>query len=121
MNQAPHNIEIEQALVGALFVDNTKLDAVAGFLDGEHFYEPQNAEIYGAVRRLWEERRPFTPVTLAPLFEHAEPVGGLTVAQYMGKLAASVPSLRGAPEYGRMVKELADRRALAETGARLQQ
>ena len=36
---APHNIEAEQALLGAILVNNEAFYRVSDFLEPEHFYE----------------------------------------------------------------------------------
>ena len=36
----PHNIEAEQALLGALLVNNDVFDRVAAIVQAAHFYEP---------------------------------------------------------------------------------
>lgn len=115
------NIEIEQALLGALFAQPASLEDVAGFLDAEHFSEPLHAQIYCTIRRLAHEGRAYTPVTMAPFFKDAPKVGEMTATQYLGKLLASVTSLQHTKEYGRLVKEFAERRDLAEAGTRLKQ
>ncbi|WP_281432116.1 DnaB-like helicase N-terminal domain-containing protein, partial [Bartonella alsatica] len=38
--QLPHNIEAEQALLGALLINNDAHDRVSDFLKPEHFFEP---------------------------------------------------------------------------------
>jgi replicative DNA helicase len=42
---APHNIEAEQALLGAILVNNEAFYRVSDFLNPEHFYEPVHREI----------------------------------------------------------------------------
>ena len=37
---APHNIEAEQALLGAILVNNEAFYRVSDFLNPEHFFEP---------------------------------------------------------------------------------
>ena len=44
--QAPHNIDAEQALLGAILVNNEALDRVTGFLDPIHFFDPLHGQIY---------------------------------------------------------------------------
>ena len=44
--QPPHNIEAEQALLGAILVNNEALDRVSGFLEPEHFFDPLHGQIY---------------------------------------------------------------------------
>ncbi len=43
---APHNIEAEQALLGAILVNNEALYRVSDFLEPEHFFEPIHQQIY---------------------------------------------------------------------------
>jgi replicative DNA helicase len=38
--QPPHNLEAEQALLGAIMVNNEACDRVTTFLTAEHFFEP---------------------------------------------------------------------------------
>ena len=40
LRAAPHNIEAEQALLGAIFVNNAAHDRVSDFLEASHVYDP---------------------------------------------------------------------------------
>ena len=42
----PHNIEAEQALLGAILVNNEAIDRVSSFLKPVHFFEPLHGRIY---------------------------------------------------------------------------
>ncbi len=42
----PHNLEAEQALLGAILVNNEAHDRVSGFLEPHHFYDPLHQQIY---------------------------------------------------------------------------
>ena len=48
----PHNIEAEQALLGAILVNNEAFDRIAGFLEQHHFFEPLHGRIYDALATL---------------------------------------------------------------------
>ena len=61
---APHNIEAEQALLGAILVNNEALYRVSDFLDPEHFFEPIHQKIYQLARDLIRAGKIATPVTL---------------------------------------------------------
>ena len=88
--QVPHNIEAEQALLGAILVNNESLDRVSSFLLAEHFYDPLHAEIFSIASKLIGAGKQATPVTLRTFFENAEPIDDrLTVPQYLGRLATS--------------------------------
>jgi replicative DNA helicase len=43
---APHNIEAEQALLGAILVNNEAYYRVSDFLAPEHLFEPIHQKIY---------------------------------------------------------------------------
>ena len=43
---APHNIEAEQALLGAILVNNDAFYRVSDFLEPDHFYEPLHRQIF---------------------------------------------------------------------------
>ena len=47
---APHNIEAEQALLGAILVNNEAFYRVSDFLEPQHFFEPIHQQIYRARR-----------------------------------------------------------------------
>ncbi|HEX8374849.1 MAG TPA: DnaB-like helicase N-terminal domain-containing protein, partial [Geminicoccaceae bacterium] len=42
----PHNIEAEQAVLGAILVNNEAFHRVGEFLKAEHFYEPVHGRIF---------------------------------------------------------------------------
>jgi hypothetical protein len=88
LRQAPHNLEAEQALLGAILVNNDALDWVSGFVSPDHFFDPLHGRIYETALKLRCEGRPVTPTILKTFFEDAEPVKpGMTVPQYLGHLA----------------------------------
>ena len=62
--QAPHNIDAEQALLGAILVNNEAMDRVSAFLDMSHFYDPLHAQIFEVAGKLIQAGKQATPVTL---------------------------------------------------------
>ena len=61
---APHNIEAEQSLLGAILVNNEALYRVSDFLEPEHFFEPIHQQIYDIARSLIRTGKLASPVTL---------------------------------------------------------
>ncbi|MBX9926815.1 MAG: replicative DNA helicase [Hyphomicrobiaceae bacterium] len=113
----PHNIEAEQALLGAILINNEALDRVSSFLYAEHFYDPLHGRIYETVAQLVLAGKQATPVTVKTFFENAEPISPhLTVPQYLGRLAANATTIINAFDYGRTVYDLAVRRRLITIG-----
>ncbi|MEO1200994.1 MAG: DnaB-like helicase N-terminal domain-containing protein, partial [Pseudomonadota bacterium] len=48
----PHNIEAEQALLGAILVNNEAFYRVSDFLEPRHFYDPLHQRIYQTMSAL---------------------------------------------------------------------
>jgi len=112
----PHNLEAEQALLGAILVNNEACDRVSSFLKQEHFYDALHGRIYDhAAKLIWAGKRA-TPITLKTFFQSDEPAGDLTVPQYLGRLAANATTIINAEDYGRTIYDLAIRRHLIQIG-----
>ncbi|HKA66091.1 MAG TPA: replicative DNA helicase, partial [Methyloceanibacter sp.] len=112
----PHNFEAEQALLGAILVNNEACDRVSSFLKAEHFFDALHGRIYDhAAKLIWAGKRA-TPITLKTFFQGDEPVGDLTVPQYLGRLAANATTIINAEDYGRTIYDLAIRRNLIQIG-----
>lgn len=115
--QPPHNIEAEQALLGAILVNNESLDRVSSFLDPLHFFDPLHAQIYETAGKLIHVGKHANPITLRTFFENHERIDArTTVPQYLGRLAANATTIINAEHYGRTIYDLAVRRALIVLG-----
>ena len=114
---APHNIDAEQALLGAMLVNNEAHDRVSSFLEPHHFYDQLHQQIYETAAKLIGSGKQATPITLKTFFESAEPIdASLTVPQYLGQLAANASTIINARNYGRTIYDLATRRNLILIG-----
>ena len=111
----PHNIEAEQALLGAILVNNDAFDRVSDFLRSEHFCEEIHRRIFEIAGSLIRAGKLASPITLKTfLGEHD--VGGATVPQYLARLAAEATTVINANDYGRTIYDLAIRRELILIG-----
>jgi len=114
--EAPNNIEAEQALLGAILINNDAFYRVSDFLKPAHFYEPLHRRIYEVAGEMVRMGKIATPVTLKTFLPAEEKVGEMTVAQYLGRLAAEAVTVINAADYGRAIYDLATRRALITVG-----
>src|ERR1700738_2276857 len=113
---APHNIEAEQALLGAILVNNEALYRVTDFLEPQHFFEPIHQQIYDISRSLIRTGKLASPVTLKTFLPAETDIAGLTLAQYLARLAAEATTIINAVDYGRTIYDLAIRRELINIG-----
>jgi replicative DNA helicase len=113
----PYDVEVEQALLGAILVDNHALERVSALLKPEHFYDPLHARIYETMQQA-VERSSFvlTPLTLHAAMK-ADPglieVGGTA---YLAGLAQAAPAMPNVRDLARILQDLAVRRSLIRIG-----
>lgn len=112
----PHNEEVEQALLGALLVNNKALEKVSEFLRAEHFYNPVHGRIYTAISTFVERGQDASPITLKSYFEKDQDLSHVGGGQYLADLAMHVVSVVNVDDYGRTIYELHLRRALISLG-----
>jgi replicative DNA helicase len=112
----PHNIEAEQALLGAILVNNDAYDRVSDFLRPEHFSEELHRRIFETASQLIRAGKLATVVTLKTFLAEIELPAGVTVQAYLARLAAEATTIINAEDYGRIVHDLATRRELINIG-----
>src|ERR1700733_3553075 len=113
---APHNIELEQALLGAILVNNEAFYRVSDFLEPRHFFEPIHQKVFEVAASLVRVGKAATPITLKTFLPGDLDVGGLTASQYLARLAAEATTVINAADYGRTIYDLAIRRSLIGIG-----
>ena len=113
---APHNIEAEQSVLGAILVNNDAFYRVSDFLRAEHFFEPVHQAIFDTSASLIRAGKVATPVTLKTFLPADTDLGGMTVGQYLARLAAEATTIINAHDYGRTIYDLALRRDLIGIG-----
>ncbi len=112
----PHNIEAEQALLGAILVNNDAFYRVSDFLKPEHFLEPLHRQIYKVAGDMIRATKRANPVTIKTFLPADEKIADLTVGQYLARLAAEAVTVINAEDYGRSVYDLHVRRQLITIG-----
>jgi replicative DNA helicase len=113
---APHNIEAEQSLLGAILVNNDAFYRVSDFLEPKHYFEPLHQTIYETAGSLIRMGKIATPVTLKTFLPADTDIGGMTIGQYLARLAAEATTIINAQDYGRTIYDLALRRDLIGIG-----
>lgn len=117
----PSNLEAEQALLGAILVNNEALREVDGLITSADFAEPIHAEIFKTCARVIADGRKATAVTLRNFFPAEELAPGMTPLQYLARLAAEATTIVNAPDYARAVKSESVKRAAMAVGADLRE
>ncbi len=112
---APQNVEAEQALLGAILVNNEAFYRVSDFLSPEHFYEPIHREIYDIAGKIIRAGKAATPITVKTYLPD-QLTSDMTLPQYLARLAAEATTVINAADYGQTIYDLAIRRNLILIG-----
>src|SRR5215470_7524223 len=113
---APHNIEVEQALLGAILINNEAFYRVSDFLEPQHFFEPIHKRLFELTGSLIRAGKIATPITLKTFLPPEFEIHGLTASHYLARLATEATTVINAGDYGRTIYELALRRSLIGIG-----
>lgn len=115
----PHNIEAEQAVIGAIFLEPEVFSTAAEILTAEDFYRASHQRIFQAMITLQERGEPIDPVTVTTLLINEkliEEAGGVT---YLTELARSVPTAANIGYYSKIVQEKSTLRRLIKTATNI--
>jgi replicative DNA helicase len=112
----PFNTEAEQALLGAMLINNAAYPRVSEFLQAEHFGNAVHARIFAAIGKLIERGQVANPVTLKNLFDQDGALAEIGGAQYLARLAGAAVTIINAEDYGRAIHDLYLRRQLITLG-----
>ncbi len=112
----PYNTDAEQALLGAILINNGAYPRVSEFLLAEHFGNAVHARIFAAIAKLVERGQIANPVTLKNLFDQDGALTEIGGAQYLARLAGGAVTIINAEDYARHIHDLYLRRQLIALG-----
>ena len=113
----PHNIEAEQAVLGALLLNWGAMSEVVSILRPDRFYSLQNQVIFEAMQKLFSKNATGDTISLInelTVENKLEQAGG---AAYIASLTDTVPSSANIDYYAQMVIDRAARRDLIHISA----
>lgn len=113
---APHSLEAEQALLGALLHNNLAFERIVDFLRPEHFSDTTHGRIFEAISNLISRGHIADPITLKEYFDKDDALSEVGGGQYLAHLAASVISIINTEDYGRKIYDFYLRRQLIDVG-----
>src|ERR1700710_1675921 len=112
---APAEVELEQAVLGAVLVDNRRLESLTSILKPEDFSDPLHQRTFETMLKIWEQGRTITPLTLSAIMR-ADPGLVSLKLDYFGVLADAAPAITNVKELARIIRDAAVRRELLRIG-----
>jgi replicative DNA helicase len=117
--EPPHNLEAEEAVLGAVLASGRLLAEVAGQLEEVDFYRPAHRAIWRAILRLADRDQPTDPVTVLGELDHAGELADVGGGPFLHTLVQAVPTVANAAQYAQLVADTARRRRVIDLGIRL--
>lgn len=108
----PQNLEAEQAVLGAMLMDENAVGIGLEMLDPKSFYQEGHRIVFSTIIGLFNEHKPVDLVTLTNALKangQLEAAGG---AGYLATLATAVPTASNITYYAGIVKEKSTLRSL---------
>lgn len=117
----PHNIEAEQACLGACLIDSEALDRVTEILSGaEDFYREAHTEIFAAMVALAERNSNIDLITVCNELREKSKLEAVGGAAYIDSMVTAVGSSAHSQSYAKIVSETATERRLQQAGQQIQ-
>ena len=117
----PQNIEAEQAVIGAIFLEPSSLTLASELLMPDDFYRAAHQKIYDAMLNLADRGEPIDLVTVTTELANLkilEEVGGVS---YLSDIANAVPTAANIEYYAKIVEEKSILRRLIRTATNIAQ
>ena len=112
---APWNQEAEQAVLGAMLLDQDAALVASELLEDTMFYREGHRRLFRAMRALVEQRVVIDHVTLRDELARRNELESVGGAEYLGELVDVVPTAANLEYHARIVKDKAILRRLIET------
>ncbi len=108
----PHDIEAEESVLSAIFIDNNNLLDVIDILAPEDFYKTAHQKIFRAIVELFSKSEPSDLVTIATKLREKQELEEIGGATFLASIADSAPMAVNAVHYAKIIKEKACLRSL---------
>ena len=118
----PHNLEAEKSVLGAVLLEERHLYGllVEEGLRPEHFYREHHGAVFGAMLELHQQSRKIDHLTVSETLRQSGKLAEIGGPEAIDELAGWVPAAGHAREYGRIVRDNAQLRALLTTTYEIQ-
>ena len=113
----PQAIDIEQAVLGAMMLEQRAVGHASEILDPSCFYDASHSRIFEAMLSLYERGVAVDPFTLAEELKRCNQLDDVGGAVYLDELAAKVDTTANIDVHARIVLEKALSRRLIETAS----
>jgi replicative DNA helicase len=117
----PYSQEAEQAVLGALMLDNRSFDQIADVIIDQDFYRPEHQLIYTTMFQLMEKSQPIDTLTVTDALRQEQRLAKAGGEAYIFELANNTPSAANITAYAKIVRERSILRQLIHAASDISQ
>ncbi|MBR4800995.1 MAG: replicative DNA helicase [Clostridia bacterium] len=112
----PNNINAENAVLGAILIDDKAADMLIPTLKKDDFYLAANRTIFGVMKELQEASVPIDTVSVSDALDRAGKLDEVGSISYLSELAEGIPSAANCEYYADIVRRDSLSRRVIEAG-----
>lgn len=101
----PQSIEAEQAVLGAILLDNEAFHQIIEVLDGYDFYRDAHRKIFTSMIELYNKNEPSDLITLTENLTQKKQLDDVGGASYLSSLVDNIPTSANVLHYAKIVRE----------------
>lgn len=110
LDDTPHSMEAEQALLGVILFDNEVFTKVRPILQARYFYSPVHVTIYEAIDGLVAKGELADAIVLKNRLAGVDALSEIGGVEYLALLLEQAPPVATALEYAKLIADMAIRR-----------
>ena len=115
--QAPHSLEAEQSVLGAMLIDSRCVNDVIGMVRPGDFYLQTNRDIYETIYEMFSYSQVIDPVTVLDKMRERGVYDEQNSTKYIMQLMEVTPTAANVKQYAQIVKDKALLRSLTEAAS----
>ena len=108
----PQALELEEAVLGALMIDNESLSDTIDSLQPEYFYKPDNQKIFEAIINLFNNSKPVDILTVSEELKRMGALDSVGGMMYISQLTNNISSSSNTEFHARIIAEKFIKRSL---------
>lgn len=117
--QAPHSLEAEQSVLGAMLIDSRCVNDVIGMVRPGDFYLQTNRDIYETIYEMFSYSQVIDPVTVLDKMRERGVYDEQNSTKYIMQLMEVTPTAANVKQYAQIVKDKALLRSLTEAASNI--
>ena len=115
----PHDIEAEEAVIGALLIDSDSFIRVSSLIKPDDFYRERNRSCFGACVELFQRSEAIDQVTVARELSRTNQLDNVGGMAYLSHLISVTPTSVHAEYYAQLIARTSVMRKLIDAASRI--